>query len=274
MHYGTNAERLAFTPSPPASGQPLYGWRETDTGNTYVYDTAWHLLAAAGAITTNTGAAGSEPGSPTSGDLYLPNNGVEIERYSGSAWAPWGPIFPFTAPVSGDFAWANQGGASVNTTNGGIYLLAPAGAGNNLRVRQKAAPATPYTITVCFMADILSVAFASIGVGWSDGTKYAVAQVSSDGTATYVKSSKYTDVTTFSANYVLAQSPIRQTVWFKLDEDGSNRTISYGVDGQHWNQFHQVGRTDFLTATQVCFLAESNNATYPAGMMLLSWKQA
>lgn len=38
---GTNAERLAFTPTPPtpASGpDPTYLWYETDTGNTYAWD--------------------------------------------------------------------------------------------------------------------------------------------------------------------------------------------------------------------------------------------
>lgn len=45
QHYGTNAERLAFTPSPPATGQPIYKWYETDTGNEYTYDTSWHLVS-------------------------------------------------------------------------------------------------------------------------------------------------------------------------------------------------------------------------------------
>lgn len=44
QHYGTNAQRLAFTPSPGAN-QPIYKWYETDTGNEYTYDTSWHLVA-------------------------------------------------------------------------------------------------------------------------------------------------------------------------------------------------------------------------------------
>lgn len=44
QHYGTNAERLAFTPSPPAATQPIYIWYETDTGLTYIYHTEWILL--------------------------------------------------------------------------------------------------------------------------------------------------------------------------------------------------------------------------------------
>jgi hypothetical protein len=44
MHYGTLAERLAFVPV-PSPGQPIYIWKETNTGNTYLYDTSWHLIA-------------------------------------------------------------------------------------------------------------------------------------------------------------------------------------------------------------------------------------
>lgn len=48
QHYGTNAQRLAFTPSPPATGQPVYIWYETDTGDTYIYDTSWHAVTSGG----------------------------------------------------------------------------------------------------------------------------------------------------------------------------------------------------------------------------------
>jgi hypothetical protein len=50
QHYGTNAERLAFTPSPPGlSGvQPIYIWFETDTATTWLYHTAWVQIGGSG----------------------------------------------------------------------------------------------------------------------------------------------------------------------------------------------------------------------------------
>ncbi len=70
LRYGTNAQRLAFTPDPPlVSGvavKVLYEWRETDTGDVYLYDTAWHLLSSgtATAITALTGdVTATGPGS-------------------------------------------------------------------------------------------------------------------------------------------------------------------------------------------------------------------
>ncbi len=70
QHYGTNAQRLAFTPSPPSSGQPIYIWYETDTSNTYAYTTGWHLIASGGTV-TNTGTL-------TNHGLAKGNGGVDI----------------------------------------------------------------------------------------------------------------------------------------------------------------------------------------------------
>jgi uncharacterized protein DUF5907 len=53
QHYGTNAERIAFTPDPPPTTggvQPIYVWYETDTGETFVYDTTWHQVSSAAAL--------------------------------------------------------------------------------------------------------------------------------------------------------------------------------------------------------------------------------
>lgn len=56
---GTNAEMLAFTPSPPTpvSGpDPLYIFRNTDDGFLYYWDGAnWQVLVAGGGTVTNTG---------------------------------------------------------------------------------------------------------------------------------------------------------------------------------------------------------------------------
>lgn len=51
QHYGTAAERAAFTPSPAAGIQPLYFWYETDTGDLYLYDTGWVLVSGSAVVT-------------------------------------------------------------------------------------------------------------------------------------------------------------------------------------------------------------------------------
>lgn len=64
QHYGTNAQRLAFTPAPASGTQPIYIWYETDTNNYYIYTTAWngpYTSGGSGTVTTT--------GSPASGNL-------------------------------------------------------------------------------------------------------------------------------------------------------------------------------------------------------------
>jgi hypothetical protein len=64
QHYGTNAERLAFTPNPGLGIQPIYIWFETDTGDLYVYHTEWTLIAggSVAGITELTGDVTAGPG--------------------------------------------------------------------------------------------------------------------------------------------------------------------------------------------------------------------
>ena len=48
QHYGTDADRLLFTPAPAAGIQPIYLWFATDTGFLWLYDTSWTQLTGTG----------------------------------------------------------------------------------------------------------------------------------------------------------------------------------------------------------------------------------
>lgn len=230
-----------------------------------------------------TAAFASEPASgQLTGDLFLPSDGFFLERYSGSAWAPWGPIFPFTKPVSGDFTWVNQGSASVVTTNGGVTLLGTSDASNSIRIRKKSAPSTPYTITAVILPSIPPANYASCGLLFrqsSDG-KLCIFSLAAGGASGGVagslgiSSTKFTNETTYSAHYVnpglsAGVSPLH----LRIADNGTNRICSLSGDGINWATVHSVGRTDFLTADEVGFFCDSNNGGTPA-MTLLSWKEA
>jgi len=103
-HYGTNAQRLAFTPSPPATGQPIYVWYETDTDFFYIFTTAWKgpfsSVSSAivpefceGRLTTESGVPQSITDRTAQGTIYFTpstHSGVattsgKITLYNGSA---------------------------------------------------------------------------------------------------------------------------------------------------------------------------------------------
>ena len=73
-------------------------------------------------VMTKTATYAAEPAAAADGKLFLPSDGAWIERDTGAAWAPWGPLYPMTKPVNGDFVWINQGASTVNQTYGGIQF--------------------------------------------------------------------------------------------------------------------------------------------------------
>ncbi len=222
-----------------------------------------------------TDAYTSRPAAAYEGRLFLPNNGVYVERDTGAAWAPWGPLFPMTVPVDANYAWINQGGASVVTSQGGIYLSAPASATVNIRLRKKTAPATPYVITACMLLNLTGVSNQSCGLGFrqsSDG-KLVLFGIDLSATAISLAVYKFTSATAFSATYVSRGVWGCGTLFIRIADNGSNRICSTSTDGQNFKVIHTVGRTDFMTADEVGFWANDQSNIIDAGVTLLSWKE-
>jgi len=183
-----------------------------------------------------------------------------------------------TPPVDGDFAWVNQSTATVSTTKGGIYLQGPAGAGINMRCRVKSAPGTPYTLTVAMLPLTGLTNSPIVGICWREvatGELVRFGYYHTAGATPRLQIAKMTSATVFSANYLdtpLALYSINP-LWLQFTDDGANRICRIGADGQNWLQIHTIGRTDFLTADQIGFFVEANDATYTVQTTLLHWKE-
>lgn len=248
---------------------------DNTAGDISAQDVRDFLVSVDAANSVQTGALASIPAADQRvGDLYVPNDGLSVYRWSGSAWVPWGPVFPFADPALQTFSWVNQGAASVATAAGGVYLLAPAASGDNLRIRKKAAPATPYTITGCFLFRPQAIT-AMVGLCFrqsSDGKLHILECLqAANGT---IESAKWGGPTSFSAVYVSQTGlAVAGLLWLRIADDGSSRICSTSPDGQNWQALHTVGRTDYLTADEVGFLANSNSASFDAATTLLSWKE-
>jgi hypothetical protein len=206
--------------------------------------------------------------------LFLPGDGVAQYRDTGLSWGCWGPLFPFTEPVNGDFSWVNQGGASVDATNGGVYLYAPAGVGNQLRIRVMSAPATPYVVTAAFLSmNVYTGATGTAhGLLWRQSSDGKLATFHLGGTANTIFSSKWTNETTFSATYAQMNMSTTALTFMRIADDGTDRYCYYSEDGQHWLELHSVGRTDFLTADQIGFFGLTQSASFGHGVTLLHWQ--
>jgi hypothetical protein len=227
-----------------------------------------------------TGAYASEPATgQLAGDLYLPSDSFYIERYSGSAWTPWGPIFPMTKPVNGDFSWVNQLTGAVDLVSGGIALTGvPTSFAVNLQARVKAVPATPYTIAIAFLFSGITPVAGGIqmaGVCWRQSSNDKLVTVGArvgDGKTRF-----------FVGNWDDPADPVLDAYtdewiahgmpyFIRIGDTGTDRTTEFSADGRHWISVFSVSNTDHLTADQVGFFVLDSTNIAPV-MTLLSWKE-
>ena len=142
----------------------------TSAGNVSTVTPAFAAAAAAGYCAANaqgsagpagaTGATGgggssisagsitSLPGTPSSGQLYLPTDSLYPHLlYTGAAWQYFYNGATLTPP-SGTFAWTNQVSATVSQQTNGIWSFAFPGSGgstNEVNVFDAATPSLPFT---------------------------------------------------------------------------------------------------------------------------------
>lgn len=192
----------------------------------------------------------------------------------------------FTPPINGDFAWVNQGGASVTAADNQVYLAIPGVAGTQMRIRKKAVPAAPYTVTMAWVPMLPGADTQYLGMCLRDsGTGklvlYKLLSASVWDTKFHViQASKWTNETTFSADYTIPTGPVYAPLWqvgpcmwFRIQDDNTNRMLQISNDGRHFFTLHSVGRTDFITPNEIGFFGNCDNATHNNGMTVLSWKQ-
>lgn len=243
---------------------------------------AWvEVGGGGGGATLGRGADAARPAQGTAGRLYLPTDGFAAHEDDGASYRQFGPLSALTAPDDSQFAWINQGGASVVAQNSGIFLLGPnQGAADNIRIRKKAAPATPYTVTARILPALFAKNYQQCGLLWrqsSDGKLVTFGlNFNSAGGNQIVVVAKWNSPTSISANYTSV--PVFNVwAWLRLRDDGTTRYVYVSGDGANWMLIHSVGRTDFLTADEVGFFVNANNNAAPnldCGMTLLSWVEA
>lgn len=124
LAYGTDAQRLAFTPAPPtpASGpSPAYVWFATDTKHLWVYDTGWEDLGSLSGAFALTGVI-----SPAA-------LGADQNDY-----APTGFSTASVLRLSASIATVNITGLAGGST-GLLKLVMNVGASNNLVLKNESA---------------------------------------------------------------------------------------------------------------------------------------
>lgn len=187
-----------------------------------------------------------------------------------SGGIPWEN--PVTSPVAGNFAWVNQGSATVTTTSkGALFLSAPALSGDSLKILKMAKPGTNWTVIMRFDATLLNVNFNSVGFIVRDSSASKIVNFSKGTTSLAINT--YTNPTTYSATpFTVANELSDRSPWWKFQCSSGVVTWSRSVDGESWVPLTTYTLSSFLTTPdEIGFFANANNSSQGCGMLLQSW---
>lgn len=247
-----------------------------------------HVLTAASleqliADSVNAGAIADRQSAARAGRLWFPDNGLQLTRDDGSTWRGYGPLHRFhQTPLVADFAWVNQGSATAVDQGGCIFLDTPRALGDSFRILKKAAAGSTFTVTAAFrlMAGNANTKFGIILRESSSG-KFVLGGIYRPATSALVErtSEKWTSATASSAAYAGEQEVMHfsgDLFWVRIEQDSSNRILSYSLDGVNWKTRHTVSKTDFCTADEVGFgiNQDQSSGTQDASLLLLSWEES
>lgn len=220
------------------------------------------------------------------GRLGMPSNGIAVDLDDGSERHLYGPNWPFKKVVDGSFSWVNQGGASIDTSFGGVLLEAPASASINVRARVKSIPAAPYTVTMAYVPHMLflDAFYGGMALRESSSGKLILLSLQSNtgwhASQQVIQYHKWNSPTSFNADYTTTPSPIIAAPWYtgpcmwmRIKDDNTNRIVYISADGKRWHQMHSVGRTDFMTPDEIGFFLGVSNASFGSALHVLSWEE-
>ncbi len=203
------------------------------------------------------GTKGGQPAATTvpAGTLYVPTNDYVWSRSDGTNWEAYGLKTQFVLPVNADFAWVNQGTASVSTNESGIFLRAPAPSpiSEQYRIRKKAAPATPWTLQLTFLPHIHEYnGTARVGIVLRESSTSKITTFSIDNEAGVHKWSIANFNDEFGAGGAFVRRPASYQFWdgvlpmFEVSDDGTNLKFALYADYFNRIQVHSVSRTSHM----------------------------
>ena len=227
----------------------------------------------------------SRPVAGTPGRIFLPTDGLFLERDNGSIWEKFGPIWPMTPPLASDFPiWVNQGTATFMDNKGAPILVAPAVSNSNYRARVKDYPAGSFTVEMAFTVNayVISSPYAGLVIRDSISMKFVTLSVSGSQGDIQVNAYNWNSPTSSSGSVTgAAQCHLGEAwlIWLKYYDDGTtNRVFSASVDGYNWAQVVSISRTDWIVPNQIgigvnSYAGYSSNGSTDTALNLLHWRQ-
>lgn len=225
----------------------------------------------------NRTVTGALPTDGRKGDQLNPTDDLVRWVHDGSAFNPFGPSHPLKNPQLKTWSWVNQGGASVVNAADSIFLTGVADSGANIRARVHSVT-PPYSIVACIIPLVPKTTFAHVGVLFRESGSGKIVEVDTlfdNSNVQHLTGGKYTSPTAFSSGLTLGADCLianAYPLFFRLSDDNvTNRTFDFSIDGVNWIQLFQEGRTTFITADQIGFFVDANGASKIPYATVIGW---
>lgn len=218
---------------------------------------------------------GSEPASPATGDVNLPDGGGTITRYDGTDWEAqqFGPVYRLKPPRIADFTTIDPpGGATFSDDVDGVIIEAPATSPiQQSRIMYQAAPSGSFTLVANVCAQMTNPGNAGIIVRVTSGRFIAIALHGDRN----VYALRFTNETTFNSAPVNYGGAPHAPEWLRIDYDGTNVVFYYGMHPTRgWTQLHSEAASSFLLGApaHVGAYCNSNSTSRPGRLWVRSWE--
>jgi hypothetical protein len=186
-------------------------------------------------------------------------------------------------PIAANYAWINQGGATEDTTYGFPYLAVPSSAtGNNLRIRKKAQPATPYLITVAFQMLFRAIDFTDAGIVFRESAtgKLEVVRLASAAASVSLMLTTASGPTALVSNVftigIQGSGGFGGIFWLRIGNNNTNLSYEYSENGLYWTKFgpDRAKATYFTSGPdEVGYFCNASNAGVGHTASFYSWAE-
>ncbi len=184
----------------------------------------------------------------------------------------------FVTPPSTGWTTTTLGSATFAADGASRLLTVPAVSGDNWRIEYRTPAATSnYTFTAYLDQAFLNTAscFSGICLRSSGGAYIAFGPAAASGMKLGLM--KWNSATSYSADYIrwdVANTLGSLPNWYRFRDDGTTRFAEVSFNGLDWITVHSVGRTDFLTMSQIGWGMNFNNTSVTNTLRLRSWEEA